>query len=205
MARVLDLGCGTGDYPIRANLSAGDQVVGIDIDEQKLVIARQRFPHRTFQRAQGESLPFPDASFDRVVSAIALPYMDIPKTLAEVRRVLILGGSVFFSVHPLRFTVRELWRSVPRPVAMIYRLFVMLNGLCLHFTGRILRVAGRTESFQTKRGLRLALARAGFVDIVFTRPEGRLIVEARSAPAASLVRVRSLTSQPTEAAPTTNE
>jgi ubiquinone/menaquinone biosynthesis C-methylase UbiE len=182
MARVLDLGCGKGDYPIRADLSAGDEVIGVDLDEERLAIARQRFPGRTFRHARGESLPFSDASFDRVVSAIALPYMDIPKTLAEVQRVLVPGGSVFFSVHPLRFTLRELWQCAPRPVAMSYRLFVLLNGLYFHFTGKILRVARRTESFQTKRGLRLALTRAGFVNLVFTRPEGRLIVEAKNAP-----------------------
>lgn len=177
MARVLDLGCGTGDYPIRANFSPADDVIGVDLDEKKIGIARQRFPGRAFQCARGESLPFPGASFDRVVSAVALPYMDIPKALAEVQRVLIPGGSVFFSVHPLRFTLQELWRA-RSPVAISYRLFVVLNGIYFHFTGKVLRVAGRTESFQTKRGLRLALTRAGFVKLVFTRPEGRLIVEA---------------------------
>jgi ubiquinone/menaquinone biosynthesis C-methylase UbiE len=180
MARVLDLGCGAGDYPVRANLSADDDVTGVDIDAQRLVIARQRFPQRTFQQARGEALPFPDAYFDRVVSAVALPYMDIPKTLAEVRRVLKPGGSVFFSVHPLRFTLHELWKSMPRPVAVAYRAFVVVNGLYFHATGRVLRVAGRSESFQTRRGLSLAFAHAGFVEAVFTRPDGRLIVEAKA-------------------------
>lgn len=180
MARVLDLGCGTGKTPVRANVSDADEVVGVDIDEPSLVIARQRFPNRTFRYARGESLPFADASFDRVVSAVALPYMDIPKALAEVRRVLVPGGSAFFSVHAFRFTLGELRKATPRPTAMSYRLYVMLNGLWFHVTGRVLRLAGRMESFQTRRGLKLALIRAGFVDIVFTRPDGRLIVEGKS-------------------------
>lgn len=180
MARVLDLGCGMGNYPIRAPFSVDDEVVGVDIDEARLAVARQRFPHRTFQYARGESLPFPDASFDKVVSAIALPYMDIPKALSEVRRVLVQGGSVFFSVHPLRFTMRELRKCAPHPVATMYRLFVLLNGAYFHLTGRTLRVGGRAESFQTKRGLRLALSRAGFGNAVFNRPDGRLIVQAKS-------------------------
>jgi ubiquinone/menaquinone biosynthesis C-methylase UbiE len=175
--RVLDLGCGTGNSPVRANLSDADEVVGVDIDEASLVIARQSFPHRTFQYARGESLPFPDASFDRVVSAVALPYMDIP----EARRVLVPGGNAFFSVHAFRFTLSELRKTTPRPVAMLFRLSVMLNGLWFHLTGRVLSLAGRTESFQTKRGLKLALARAGFVEIAFTRPDGRLIVEGKTA------------------------
>lgn len=180
MARVLDLGCGTGDPPIRANLGADDVVVGVDVDEARITTARKRFPQRTFQCARGESLPFPNASFDRVVSAIALPYMDIPQALAEVRRILAPGGSVFFSVHPLRFTLRELRKSFPRPVSILFRMVVVLNGIYFYLTGNVLRVAGKTESFQTRRGMRLALARAGFVDVVFTRPDGRLLVTARA-------------------------
>lgn len=179
--RVLDLGCGTGQCPVRANVADSDDVIGVDIDEPSLAIARETFPNRKFRHARGEELPFPDASFDRVVSAVALPYMDIPKTLAEVRRVLVPGGSIFFSVHALRFTFSELRKAAPRPVAMLFRLFVMFNGLWLYFTGRVLHVGGRTESFQTRRGLQRALTKAGFVDLVFSRPDGRLIVEGRSA------------------------
>src|SRR5580692_621230 len=105
MAHVLDLGCGVGGPPVRSDFSPDDDVTGVDIDEQRLVVARQRFPQRTFHLAHGESLPFPDASFDRVVSSVALPYMDIPRTLAEVHRVLKAGGSVMFSLHPMHFTM----------------------------------------------------------------------------------------------------
>jgi ubiquinone/menaquinone biosynthesis C-methylase UbiE len=179
MAHVLDLGCGAGGSPVRSDFSPGDDVTGIDVDEARLAVARQRFPLRTFRCARGESLPFPDASFDRVVSSVALPYMDIPRALAEVRRVLKPGGSVLFSVHPLSFTLSEFRKAAPHPIATGFRFFVLTNGLYFHLTGRIFRVAGKTESFQTRRGLRLALARAGFVSIAFTRPEGRLIAEAR--------------------------
>ncbi len=188
MRRVLDLGCGTGNLPVKANVEV-DEVVGVDIDERRLALARQRFPLRSFHCARGESLPYADASFDRVVSAIALPYMDIPKTLAEVRRVLAPGGSVFFSVHPVRFTLGELWKCAPNPLAMAYRCYVLLNGLVFHVTGRNLRWAGRTESFQTEHGLRLALERAGFGEVVFSRPVGRLLVEARTAAAEGRGRV----------------
>jgi ubiquinone/menaquinone biosynthesis C-methylase UbiE len=179
MALVLDLGCGAGGPPLRSDFSPGDDVTGVDIDEARLALARQRFPQRAFLCARGESLPFADVSFDRVVSGVALPYMDIPRTLAEVRRILKPRGSVMFSLHPLHFTLGEFSKAVPRPIATGFRLFVVANGLYFHLTGRILRVAGKTESFQTRRGLRLALVRAGFESIEFKRPEGRLIVEAK--------------------------
>jgi ubiquinone/menaquinone biosynthesis C-methylase UbiE len=180
MARVLDLGCGTGGHPARTDFLADDEVTGVDIDEGRLVEARRRFPQRTYQCARGESLPFPSASFDRVVSNVALPYMDIPKALAEVYRVLKPGGSVWLSFHPLRFTLDEFRIAFPNPVATGFRMFVLFNGLYFHCTGRILRVAGRSESFQTERGLRRALSRAGFINLIFSRPAGRLIVEAYS-------------------------
>jgi len=37
-------------------------------------------------------MPFADGSFDRVISAIALPYMNIQKALAEIHRILVPGG-----------------------------------------------------------------------------------------------------------------
>ena len=171
--RVLDLGCGEGNPPIRANLSPNDKVIGVDINEQSLAIARQRFPTRTFIRSRGERLPFPDNHFDRVVSGIALPYMNIARTLAEVHRVLVIQGSVFFSLHPLRFTLGELKQAFPNPVPTLYRCWVLANGAVFHVTG-----LNWKESFQTERAMRIALKRSDFCSIVFNRTGGRLIVEA---------------------------
>ena len=185
MRQILDLGCGTGNLPVAAKVSAVDEVIGVDLNQENLAIARRRFPQRNFLCARGESLPFAGASFDWVISSVALPYMHIPKTLAEVHRVLVPGGSAFFSVHPFQFTLAEFRQSVPKPVAMIYRLYVLLNGFAFHLTGRTLSIAGRPESFQTERGLRIAFRRAGFVNVVFTRPKGRLLVQASTTTAAS--------------------
>jgi SAM-dependent methyltransferase len=176
--RVLDLGCGTGKQLAMWNVSPADQVVGVDIDRDALAIARSSFPGRTYQEGRGEQLPFPDESFDRVVSSVALPYMDIPKALSEIHRVLKSTGSVGLSLHPLSFTWKELRAAFPRPVALAFRCCVLANGVCFHLFGR-----APGESFQTERGMRLALKRAGFVLIQFRRhisPKGieRLIAEA---------------------------
>jgi SAM-dependent methyltransferase len=131
-------------------------------------------------------LPFEDEGFDRVVSAVALPYMNIQKTLAEIHRVLVPGGGLSLSLHLPSFTIAELLHNaIPKPVPTLFRLYVMANGLVFHCTGRTVGfVAGRrTESFQTERGMRVALNRAGFVNLSFSRATGpvgeTLIVEAR--------------------------
>ena len=75
--------------------------------------------------------------------------------------------------------MRELRAAVPRPVPTLFRFYVIANGLIFHVSGKTAKfLNGRWESFQTKRGMTIALERAGFRDIVFNRPEGRLIVQA---------------------------
>jgi len=97
-------------------------------------------------------------SFYRVISAVALPYMNVPKTLAEIHRVLVPGGSVSLSLHLPGFTVAEFFHNaLPKPVPTLFRLYVTANGLLFHCTGRTARfLNGRTESFQTERGMRVA-------------------------------------------------
>ena len=179
--RVLDMGCGTGNPPVRARLSGSEVLIGVDIDTRSLSTAQARYPGRNFICCRAESLPFRDASFDRVVSSVALPYTDIPTALSEIRRVLGPDGKVFMSVHHLGFTLKELRAAFPRPLAVLFRLYVIANGIIFHLTGKTLKFPnGRVESFQTRRGMTIALKRAGFESVVHTRPDGRLIVEANA-------------------------
>lgn len=181
--RVLDVGCGTGNPPARARVRPNDTLIGIDISREALRTALRRYPQRDFLCCRAESLPFENTSFDRVVSSVALPYTDIPAALAEIRRVLRLEGTLFASLHPLRFTLKELWHAIPRPAATYFRMYVIANGFIFHCSGRTLKFRnGRCESFQTKRGMRKALQRAGFRDVIYSRPDGRLIVEANAGP-----------------------
>lgn len=182
--RILDLGCGSGLDLAAWGVTALDEVTGLDIDDSRLAIARVRFPHRIYLHGAGENLPFEDRSFDRVISAVALPYMNIHKVLAEIHRVLVPGGALSLSLHLPSFTIGELrHHALPRPIPTIFRLYVIANGLFFHCSGRTIAfVNGRTESFQTERGMRVALNRAGFVNPSFKRAPGQIgemfIVEA---------------------------
>jgi len=181
--RVLDLGCGSGRDLIPWGVAASDEVTGLDIDESRLAVAREKFPQRTYLHGAGELLPFDNEAFDRVISSLALPYMNIQKALAEIHRVLVPGGSVSLSLHPPGFTLSELLHpSIPVMKATLFRLFVMANGTWFHCSGRTFVLLGKTESFQTERGMKIALTRAGFSHFSFTRAPGpkgeKLLVEA---------------------------
>lgn len=171
--RVLDLGCGQGRTPDKLGLPPSSQVIGVDVKHPALLQAHADFPQRAFVCAAGEKLPFPAASFDRVVSNVALPYMDIAKALAEIYRVLAPGGTVLASLHPVSMTLAELRSSLPNPKASLRRLSVLTNGIVFHLAGYNLG-----ESFQTERGIRIALRRANFAGISFRHDSKRWFVEA---------------------------
>src|SRR6476646_6134566 len=182
--RVLDLGCGRGrNIVITTKVASSDEIIGMDIAFDRLQAAARRHTSRRFIQADALKLPFGDESFRCIVCQVAMPYMNIPVALAEIDRVLEPGGTVHFSLHHLRFTLHELKLSFPRPKAMAFRLWVLANGLILHFTGRPVGLGGRYESFQTHRGMTLALIYAGFEDVEFSRLQdnctNQLIVNAR--------------------------
>ena len=104
---------------------------------------------------------------------LALPYMNIQKALAEIHRVLVPDGGVSLILHPPGFTLAELvHHSIPKPKATLFRLYVMANGAWFHCSGRTIGFLGKTESFQTERGMKIALTRAGFSHFGFSRVPG---------------------------------
>ncbi len=96
--------------------------------------------------------------------------MNMPAALQEVSRVLEPGGTLHLSLHPLRFTLHELTIAFPKPKALLFRVWVIVNGFILHLTGKPANIRGRYESFQTCRGITTALRNAGFENISFSRP-----------------------------------
>lgn len=89
-ARLLEVGCGRGDWAARFQ-RAGFDVVGVDLDTRALDRARTQCPGE-FLAAPAESLPFPDASFDAAVMCSVIAYTDRVAVMAEIARVLKPGG-----------------------------------------------------------------------------------------------------------------
>jgi SAM-dependent methyltransferase len=101
-ARVLVDGAGVGMYS-RHLEQAGAWVVSIDIDFPSMVEARRHTAHCLV--AAGESLPFPDATFDTILSHEVLEHVqDDARAVAEMARVLKPGGrAVIFVPNRLYF------------------------------------------------------------------------------------------------------
>jgi SAM-dependent methyltransferase len=100
--RVLDLGCGTGTLTVLIKRSvARADVVGVDVDPTMLQIARAKVARHgldvRLDEARTSTLPYPDASFDQVVSSLVFHHLGAEEkrqTAAEILRVLRPGGSL---------------------------------------------------------------------------------------------------------------
>ena len=95
--RALDVGCGEGRF-CRLLRSRGVAVVGVDPTPALIATARARDDDTPYVRGRAERLPFPDASFDLVVSYLTL--IDIPDEQAGIRemaRVLRPGGRLLIA------------------------------------------------------------------------------------------------------------
>jgi SAM-dependent methyltransferase len=125
--QVLDLGCGTGEIACAA-AAAGLRVTGCDISELMLSSAISQDPRGTVEWVLLDSrwrrLPFSAGTFDAVVAASVLEYIDEPRVvLSECARVLRPGGLLACTVpdprHPIRWLESLAAVGARRPTASI--------------------------------------------------------------------------------------
>lgn len=94
--RLLDVGGGTG---AAADLFARGckEVVVLEPEDAKADYGERRRGHLTFVRSGAESIPFPDAYFDRAAALVSFHHIqDQDRALGEIHRVLKPSGRVLF-------------------------------------------------------------------------------------------------------------
>lgn len=113
---LLDIGCGTGEFEVcLSKLHPEIRVVAIDNSAKMLEQSRRKLygdSRVSFLQADANHpLPFPDNTFDAVVSNNVLHYFSQPlQTFQEMRRVLKSGGQLIiedFTVHGHSWPVFE--------------------------------------------------------------------------------------------------
>ena len=91
---VLDIGCGNGALLNALSSRIGS---GTGVDESSSILERARIrnsenPNLNFEMIKGPVLPFPDSSFDIVISLMSFRYLDWDPLLHEIKRVTRPGG-----------------------------------------------------------------------------------------------------------------
>ena len=145
--RVLDAGCGTGNYTMEL-VKQGVQVVGMDSSVDMTLLAKRKSEKKGFKVnfvvGKGEAMPFRDNVFSGVLGITVLCFVSNPElVIAEVKRILKLGGE---------FTLGEL-------NSLSY--WALLRKIKALFKASVYRQA----IFFSIKGLKETLQRAGFKDL----------------------------------------
>jgi len=165
--RLLDLGAGTGDLAREALRQAPSaRVTAADFTLAMMLAGRRRLPQPDWCAADALRLPFPDETFDSVVSGFLLRNVsDLPQALAEQRRVLKPGGRIVtLDTTPQR-------RSLLTPFIQ-FHLHTIIPALGRWLTGdaqAYTYLPDTTEHFLPAEVLAVRLGEAGFGQVGFRR------------------------------------
>jgi SAM-dependent methyltransferase len=106
---------GAGLVPVLAGLA--DEVHGVDLSPRMVAAACARYPSLRGTTADVRRLPFPDGTFDLVVSNSTLDHFeergDITRSLDELHRVLRPGGRLLISLDNLANPLVALRQALP--------------------------------------------------------------------------------------------
>jgi ubiquinone/menaquinone biosynthesis C-methylase UbiE len=138
--RVLDIGTGPGRLLLElAGRRPDADVVGIDPSGDMVTMAARHAAtagvsgRATVEQASAETLPFPDATFDAVVSSLsAHHWADVSAAVAEQVRVLRPGGNLWvFDLRRSRAAVSQALAESLGPDATAHPSLGMLRGALL--------------------------------------------------------------------------
>ena len=132
--RVLDVCCGSGASAIPAaeNVGTTGSVVGVDLAENLLELARSKAKQRgltniEFRRGDMTQLPFDEESFDGVVCVFGIFFVpDMEAALRGLKRVLRTGGKLAITTWGPRFfepATTAFWDSVRKVRPDLYKGF----------------------------------------------------------------------------------
>lgn len=103
--RMLDLGCGYGWHSIYAMENGASSVVGIDISQNMLKVAKEKTHFSEVEYICGaiEDIDLKEESFDIVLSSLAFHYIkDYKELIEKINKVLKPNGILIFTVeHPV--------------------------------------------------------------------------------------------------------
>jgi len=97
-ARLIDLGCGTGELLRQLELGGYSNLAGLDLSSKMIEAAREKASTAKFHHASIEELLFEENVFDIAISNAAIQWCDAETAASEILRVLKPGGKILINV-----------------------------------------------------------------------------------------------------------
>jgi len=119
---VLDVACGTGITTIAAQ-RAGAKVIGLDLTPELLARAKEEaaladiIEDIEWKQGDAEDIPFPDNSFDIVLSSLGHMFAPRPTVAAqELIRVTKVGGRIAFTSWPPEHAIGRMFATIAKHI-----------------------------------------------------------------------------------------
>jgi SAM-dependent methyltransferase len=149
---ILELGCGTGVILDEISRRTGARVCGIDQDREAVAFAKKIYPALDIEKAKAGRLPFPDESFDLIVTHCFWLWQRQPgPVISECRRILKKGGQVAVLAEP-DYPNR---RDEPEELAGLKNFYIK----ALIRLGAAPETPGRLEDLMSRTGYRVESGR----------------------------------------------
>ena len=168
--RVLDLGGGTGDLGFEAlRQHPATLPVEADFTLEMLRVGQQRADRQlpiSWSSADALNLPFPNATFDAVVSGFLMRnVIDVPQALSEQRRVLKPGGRIVIldTTRPRHNLLTPLVRFHMHTVIPLLGRLISGQGDAYEY------LPDSSEAFLSAEELAARMVAAGFDQVAFRR------------------------------------
>jgi demethylmenaquinone methyltransferase/2-methoxy-6-polyprenyl-1,4-benzoquinol methylase len=166
---ILDVATGTGDLAIKTARIKPQKIIGVDIAEEMLVVAREKIKKKNLagiievKLADSENLPFENDSFDAVTVAFGVRnFEDLDRGISEMNRVLRPGGKVVileFSM-PQKFPVRQLYLFYFRFILPLVGKIVSKNNMAYKY------LPDSVSAFPQGTDFMRIMQNAGFVNVM---------------------------------------
>ncbi len=165
-ARLLDLGAGTGDLA-REALKQQPAAFAVAADfTVKMMLAGQKYGPLNWSAADALCVPFPDETFDVVVSGYLMRNVsNLPLALSEQRRVLKPGGRIIIldTTRPKRNLLSPfIWLHM-------HVIIPILGNIIAGASDAYTYLPDSTENFLNAEDLAARMKDAGFKNISFRR------------------------------------
>ena len=108
--RVLDFGCGSGNYIYKLSQFTCYNLYGVDACDEMLAIARDKNPTCKILKGNHSNIPFPDSYFDYIYMTNVIHHInELDVLFKELHRVLKKGGIICICTENLRQLLGKYW------------------------------------------------------------------------------------------------
>ena len=169
--RVLDVATGTGDLAIEAHRRLGAHILGIDISDGMLALARQKVERAglseaiTLRHEDCTSLSLPSESIDAVISAFALRnFAQLVPCLSQMARVLKPGAPavVIDLCAPRHFPMKQLFHCYQ------HVLMPLCGRLIAHDKSAYTYLPASMQAVAQGEDMAALFRQAGFTEVQYT-------------------------------------